>query len=40
MIKTVKLAGYEFRRFKGPWPIVALLFVLLIPTVYGGLYLW
>lgn len=40
MIKTVKLAGFEFRRFKGPWPIVGLLFVLLIPTIYAGLYLW
>lgn len=40
MIKTVKLAGYEFRRFKGPWPVLGLLFVLLIPTVFAGLYLW
>ncbi len=40
MIKTVKLAGYELRRFKGPLPIVALLFLLLIPTLYGALYLW
>src|SRR6478752_1204181 len=40
MIKTVKLAGYEFRRFKGPWAVIGLLFVLLIPTVYAGLYLW
>jgi len=40
MIKTVKLAGYEFRRFKGPWPVLGLLFVLLVPTVFAGLYLW
>lgn len=40
MIKTVKLAGYEFRRFKGPWPVVGLLFVLLIPVVFAGTYLW
>ena len=40
MIKTIKLAGYEFRRFKGPWSVVGLLFVLLIPTVFAGLYLW
>jgi len=40
MIKTIKLAGYEFRRFKGPWPVIGLLFVLLIPTVFAGLYLW
>jgi len=40
MIKTVKLAGYELRRFKGPLPIIALLFLLLIPSLYGALYLW
>ena len=40
MIKTVKLASYELRRFKGPLPIVALLFLLLVPTLYGALYLW
>ena len=40
MIKTVRLATYELRRFKGPLPIIALLFVLLIPTVSGALYLW
>lgn len=40
MIKTVKLAGFEFRRFKGPWAVLGLLFVLLIPTVFAGLYLW
>ena len=40
MIKTVKLAGYELRRFKGPLPVIALLFLLLVPTLYGGLYLW
>ena len=40
MIKTVKLAGYELRRFKGPLPIIGLLFLLLIPTLYGALYLW
>src|SRR6478735_8086732 len=40
MIKTVKLATYELRRFKGPLPIVALLFLLLVPTLFGALYLW
>src|SRR6476469_1503777 len=40
MIKTVRLASYELRRFKGPLPIVALLFLLLVPTLYGALYLW
>ena len=40
MIKTIKLAGYELRRFKGPLPIIALMFLLLVPTLYGALYLW
>ena len=40
MIKTIKLASYELRRFKGPMPIIALLFLLLVPTLYGALYLW
>ncbi len=40
MIKTVKLATYELRRFKGPLPVVALLFLLLVPSLYGALYLW
>ncbi len=40
MIKTVKLASFEVRRFKGPLPIVGLLFLLLVPTLYGALYLW
>jgi putative membrane protein len=40
MIKTIRLASYELRRFKGPIPIIALLFLLLVPTLYGALYLW
>src|SRR3954451_17404219 len=40
MIKTVKLASFEVRRLKGPLPIVGLLFLLLVPTLYGALYLW
>ena len=40
MIKTVRLASYELRRFKGPLPIIALLFLLLVPTLSGALYLW
>ena len=40
MIKTFRLAGYELRRFKGPLPILGLLFLLLIPTLVGALYLW
>lgn len=40
MIKTVRLAGYELRRFKGPLPIVGLIFLLLVPSLVGALYLW
>jgi putative membrane protein len=40
MIKTIRLASFELRRFKGPIPILALLFLLLVPTLYGALYLW
>ena len=40
MIKTFRLAGYELRRFKGPLPILALLFLMLVPLMYGALYLW
>jgi putative membrane protein len=40
MIKTIRLASFELRRFKGPIPIIALLFLLLVPTLYGALYLW
>ncbi len=40
MINTFRLAGYELRRFKGPLPILALLFLVLLPLLYGALYLW
>ncbi len=40
MIKTVKLAGYELRRLKGPAPIIGLIFLVLIPTICGAMYLW
>jgi putative membrane protein len=40
MIKTFQLAGYEVRRFKGPLPILGLLFLVLLPLLFGALYLW
>lgn len=40
MIKTFRLAGFELRRFRGPLPVLALVFVTLIPLLYGALYLW
>lgn len=33
------LARYELRRFRGPLPRVALVFILLIPLLYGCIYL-
>ncbi|TKV58477.1 YhgE/Pip domain-containing protein [Nakamurella flava] len=40
MIKTFRLAGFELRRFRGTVPKLALVFVTLIPLLYGALYLW
>ncbi|HYN73356.1 MAG TPA: YhgE/Pip family protein, partial [Nakamurella sp.] len=40
MINTFRLAGYELRRFRGPLPILALLFLVLVPLLSGALYLW
>ncbi len=40
MIKSTKIAGYELRRFKGPLPVAALVFLVLVPLIYGGLHLW
>ena len=33
------LARFELRRFKGPLPRLALAFILLIPMLYGCIYL-
>lgn len=33
------LSRFELRRFRGPLPVLALLFVLLVPVVYGAVYL-
>ena len=40
MLSTTKLAGFEIRRFKGVLPKIALGFLLIIPLMYGALYLW
>lgn len=37
---ALRLAGLEFRRFRTPLQRLALLFVVLVPLLYGGLYLW
>lgn len=34
-----RLARFEIRRFRGPLPKIALVFVLLIPLLYGAIYL-
>ncbi|MBA8793848.1 putative membrane protein [Friedmanniella endophytica] len=34
-----RLARYEFRRFRGPLPKIALIFVALVPVLYGAIYL-
>ena len=33
------LARYELKRFRGPLPRLALVFILLIPLLYGCIYL-
>lgn len=40
MLSTTKLAGFEIRRFKGALPKIALCFLLIVPLMYGALYLW
>ncbi|HEX4725212.1 MAG TPA: YhgE/Pip domain-containing protein [Pseudonocardiaceae bacterium] len=39
-MRALKLARFEFARFHTPLQRVALLFVVLVPLLYGGLYLW
>ena len=40
MMSTPRLAAFEFRRFKGTLPKIALVFLVLVPLMYGALYLW
>jgi putative membrane protein len=39
-MRAVRLARFEFLRFRTPLQRLALLFVVLVPLLYGGLYLW
>lgn len=39
-MRTFRLALVEFRRFRTPSQRLALAFIVLIPLLYGGLYLW
>ncbi len=36
---ATRLARYELRRFRGPLPRLALIFVVLVPLLYGAIYL-
>lgn len=39
MINPLRIAAGEFRRFRGPLPKIALVFVALVPLIYGAIYL-
>ena len=39
-MNAVRLATYELRRFRGPIRRVALGFLLVVPLLYAGVYLW
>ena len=39
MINPFRIAAGEFRRFRGPLPKIALVFVALVPLIYGAIYL-
>lgn len=38
MIKPLRAAGLEFKHFRGI-PVIALVFILIVPALYGGIYL-
>ena len=40
MAAALRLARSELRRFRGRLPLLALGFLLIVPTLYGSLYLW
>jgi len=39
-MRAFRLARFEFVRFRTPLQRLALVFVVLVPLLYGGLYLW
>lgn len=39
-MSALRLALFELRRFRGPLRRAALAFLLLVPTLYAGVYLW
>jgi putative membrane protein len=40
MMRTLKLAGYELRRFRTPLQKAGLIFLVSVPLLYGAIYLW
>ena len=38
-VPASRLARFELRRFRGPMPKIALIFVLIVPLLYGAIYL-
>lgn len=36
---ALRLGSFELRRFRGPLPVIALIFVALVPLLYGAIYL-
>lgn len=39
-MRALRLASYELRRFRGRLPLLGLAFLVIVPTLYGSLYLW
>ncbi|RFU38462.1 hypothetical protein DZF91_27555, partial [Actinomadura logoneensis] len=39
-MRALRLAPYELLRFRTPLQRLALAFAVLVPTIYGGIYLW
>src|ERR1700761_3404529 len=39
-MNAIRLARLEFARFRTPLQRLALAFIVLVPLLYGGLYLW
>lgn len=38
-VPASRLARFELRRFRGTMPKLALIFVLIVPALYGAIYL-
>jgi putative membrane protein len=40
MMAALRLAGFELRRFRGRMRLLGLAFLVIVPSLYGSLYLW